>query len=59
MLYEKLGIDFFSTSQLLYPKIKFRLRLIIARPNFYMTSDNPNVSLGIVDYSLYTRCVAL
>ena len=59
MLYGKLGVDFFSTSELLYPKMKVRLRLIRARPNFYMISDNPNVSLGIVDCSLYTRRIAL
>ena len=59
MLCGKLGIDFFSTSELLYPNMKNRLRLIRARPNFYMISDNPNVSLGIVDCSLYTRCIAL
>ena len=59
MLYGKLGIDFFSTSELLYPNMKIRLRLIRARPNFYMISDNLNVSLGIVDCSLYTRRVAL
>ena len=59
MLYGKLGIDFFSTSELLYPNMKIRLRLIRARPNFYMISDNPNVSLGIVDCSLYTRHIAL
>ena len=39
--------------------MKIRLRLIRARPNFYMISDNPNVSLGIVDCSLYTRRIAL
>ena len=39
--------------------MKVRLRLIRARPNFYMISDNPNVSLGIVDCSLYTRRIAL
>ena len=49
MLYGKLGIDFFSTSELPYPNMKIKLRLIRARPNFYMISDNPNVSLGIVD----------
>ena len=49
MLYGNMGIDFFSTSELLYPNMKIRLRLIRARPNFYMISDNPNVSLGIVD----------
>ena len=59
MLYGKLRIDFFSTSELLYPKVKTRLRLIRARPNFNMISDNPNISLGIVDCSLYTRRIAL
>ena len=59
MLYGKLGVEFFSTSEFLYPYSKNRLRLIKARPNFYMISDNPNVSLGIVDCSLYTRRIAL
>ena len=59
MLYGKMGIDFFSTSELLVPNMKIRLRLIRARPTFYMISDNPNVSLGIVDCSLYTRRIAL
>ena len=39
--------------------MKIRLRLIRARPNFYMISDKPNVSLGIVECSLYTRRIAL
>ena len=39
--------------------MKFRLRLIRALPNCYMISDNSNVSLGIVDCSLYTRRIAL
>ena len=59
MLYGKLGIDFFSTSELLYPNMKIRLRLIRDRPNFCMISDSPNVSLGIVDCSLYTPRIAL
>ena len=59
MLYGKLGIDFFSTFELFYPNMKIRLRLIRARPNFYMISHIPNVSLGIVDGSLYTRRIAL
>ena len=59
MLYGKLVVDFFSTSELLYPNLKIRPRLIRARPNFYMISDNPNVSLGIVDCSFYTRRIAL
>ena len=58
-LYGKLGVDFFSTSELLHPNMKIRLRLIRAEPNFYMISDNPNVSLGIFDCSLYTRRIAL
>ena len=58
MLYGKLGIDFFSNSELLYPNMKNRLRLIRAIPNFH-NSDNPNVSLGIVDCSFYTRHIAL
>ena len=59
MLYGKLVIDFFSTSEMFYPNLKIRLQLIRARPNFYVISDNPNVSLGIVDCSLYTRRIAL
>ena len=59
MLYSKLGVDFFSTSELLYPNMKFRLRLIRAGANFYMISDKPNVCLGNVDCSLYTRRFAL
>ena len=55
MLYCKLGVDFFSTSELRYPNMKHRLRLIRARPNSYMISDNPNVSLGIVHRSFYNR----
>ena len=59
MLYSKLALDFFSSSESVYPNMKIRLRLIRARTNFYMMSDNPNVSLGIVDCSLYTRRIAL
>ena len=59
MLYGKLSIDFLTTSELLYPNMKVRIRLIRAPPNFYMISENPNFSLGIVDCSLYTRCVML
>ena len=39
--------------------MKIRLPLIRARTNFCMISDNPNVSLGIVDCSLQTRRFAL
>ena len=58
MLCGKLGVDFFSTSELFNPNMKNRLRLIRARPTFYMISDKPNVSLGIVHCSLYTRRTA-
>ena len=59
MLYSKLGVDVFSTSELIYPNMKIRLRLIRARPNFYLISDNPNVSLGVVYCSLYSSRIAL
>ena len=59
MLNGKLGIDFFSTSELPYPNLKIRLLLIRARPSFYMISDNPNVNLGSEGCSLYTRRIAL
>ena len=59
MLYDKIGVDFFSTFELFYPNMKLGLRLIRARPNFYMISGNLNVSLGIVDCSVYTRRIAL
>ena len=59
MLYGKLGIDFFSTSELLYPNMKIRLRLIRARTNYYMISDSPKISLGIGNCSIYTRRIAL
>ena len=58
MLYGKLGVNFFSTSELLYPNMKVRLCQIRGRPNFYI-SDNPKGSPGIVDCSFYTRRIAL
>ena len=59
MLYDELVVEFFSTSELLYPNMKIRLQLIPARPNFYMNSDNPNVALRFIDCSLYTQRVFL
>ena len=59
MLYGKTGFDFFSTSELLYPNMKIRLQLITDRPSFYIISDNPNFSHGIVGCSPYTRRTAL
>ena len=52
-------VDLFSTFAMLYPNMKFSLRLIRARPIFYMINDNPDVSLRIVDCSLYTRRIAI
>ena len=49
MLYGKLVINFFSTSELQYPNFKIRLRPIRTKPICCMTSDNSNVSPGIVD----------
>ena len=59
ILYGKLGVDFFSTSELLYPNMKVRLQLIRATPSFHITGDKPKVSLGTVDCSLYSRRIAL
>ena len=59
MLYGKLGINFLTTTELLYPNMRIRIRLLRARPNFYIISENPNVSLGFVDCFLYTRRVIL
>ena len=39
--------------------MKTRVRLVTARPNFYKINDNPNISLGVVDCSFYTRSIAL
>ena len=48
MLYVKLAVDFFSISERVCPNTNKRLRLIRARLQFYVNSDNPNVSLGVV-----------
>ena len=53
MSYGKLGIDFFSTSELLYPNMKIRLRLITARLNFYMELEPTSVlELWIAHFTL-------
>ena len=54
-----MGVDFFTTPEILYPNTEVRIRLIRARLSFCMVSDNPNGSLGIVDCSLYTRRIGL
>ena len=53
--YGKMGIEFFSTSELFYPN----KRQIKSRSNFKMISCNPNVSLGFVNCSLYNHRFAL
>ena len=59
ILYGNLVIDFLTTSETLYPNMKVQIRLIRARPNFYMISENPNVSLSFLDRCVYTRRVML
>ena len=59
MLYGKPVVHFFSTYELLYTNLKKRLGLIRVRHKFYIITVSPNVNLGIVDCSLYTRCIAL
>ena len=57
--YGKLAIDLFQCEKLLVPNTKVRLKLIRARPNFYMICYNPHVSLNVVDCSLFTRRVVV
>ena len=54
-LYGRLPIDLCFCEKLFVPKTKIQIELIGARPNFYMLSENPNVSLKIVDCLLFTR----
>ena len=58
MLYGNMVVDIFSTSELLYPDKRIRLRLIRATPICFMIKDNPNVRLGIVDCSICTRRIS-
>ena len=46
MLYGKLGVDFFSSSELLFLIFKNRLQFIRVKTNFYRISDKPSVNLG-------------
>ena len=57
--YGKLAIDLFQCENLLLPNTKIRLKLIRARPSFYMVSYNPHVSLKVFDCSLFTRPVVV
>ena len=55
----KLAIDLLQYEKLILPNTKSRLKLIRARPNFYMISYNPQVSLRVLDCSLFTRHVVV
>ena len=59
MLYDKLGIAFLRTLEILYSKMKVRNRQFRARPDFYLISENPIVTLSFMDCSLHTRRVML
>ena len=54
--YGKLAIDLLTCDKLLLPNTKVRL-LIRARPNFYMISDNPHVSMRITDFPIHKKVV--
>ena len=54
-LYGRFAIDLFTCEKLLLRKTELRIKLIRARPNFYMLSNNPKVNLKIVVCSLFTR----
>ena len=58
MLYGKLRVDCFSTSEMLFPNMKLKLRLTRAKTNCSIISDKPNLSLGKVDCSIFTRRIA-
>ena len=53
--YGRLAIDLISCEKTLLLKTKIPNKLIRARHNFYRLSDYPDVSIKIVDCSLFTR----
>ena len=55
----KLDVTFSSTSELLDINTKFGLQFIRATPSFYLISHNLNISLGIVNCSLYSSRIVL
>ena len=57
--YGKLAIDLFQCEKLLLSNTKVRLKLIRARPNFYMIFYNPQVSLKVIYCFLFTRRVVV
>ena len=56
-----MGVEVISTSELLYPKMKVKLRKVRASPNFNINGDNGNitVALRIVDFLFSTQRDAL
>ena len=48
ILYGKMGAEFFSTSELLYPNMKISLRLIRARPDFLRSATTPTLALELL-----------
>ena len=52
-----MAIDLFQCEKLVLPNTKVKLKLICARPNFYMVSYNPPVSFKALDCSPFTRRV--
>ena len=59
MLSSELINDVSSSSEMLYPNMKIKVQLIRAKTNFYLKSDNPNFSFGVVDCSLRVHLTAL
>ena len=57
--YGNLAIDLFQCEKLLLPNTKVRLKLSLSRPNFYIVSYNPHVSLKVLDCSLFKRRVVV
>ena len=58
-LYGKIAVDLFQCKSLLLPNTEVRLKLIHARPNLYMISYNPHVSIKDLDCSLFTQRVVV
>ena len=59
IVHVKTWVVLFSTSELPNANMKLSLLLIRGNYNFYMISDNPTASVGVVDSSFHTRRIAL
>ena len=46
-----------AKSRYYQPKTNAQITLYRARPNFYMLSNNPYVTLKVVDCSMFTRTI--